>query len=254
MAIQTTEAIVLNRRDFRETSILAAFYSRDFGKIKGVLKGIRTEKSRYGSCAELFGLNKIVFYEKTKSDLQNITQCDLVDGLFGIRKSLSAIAYATYLVELVDMLTEPAEKNVEIYELLLSSLRLLSRGEDTNKIVRIFELRFLSLLGFAPTTDRCAVCREKLAIKGKVKFSIRRGGLLCQRCGKEDQYAQDISMGTAQTLNRLNSAKPESLLKFRISKSISEELNALIDKLLAVHIDKPLKSKKFIGQIQRLKT
>jgi len=253
MAIQTTEAIVLNRREFRETSILAAFYSKDFGKIKGILKGIRGDRSRYGSSAELFGLNRIVFYEKTRGEFQNITQCDLVDGFFGIRKSLSAIAYATYLVELVDQLTEPSEKNDGIYELLLNSLRLLSAGEDADKIARIFELRFLSLLGFAPTTDRCAICGENLALKVKAKFSMRRGGLLCQRCGKEDQYAQEISMGTAQTLNRLKSAKPESLLKFKISKSISEELNALIDKLLAAHIERPLKSKKFIREIQKIK-
>src|SRR3989338_11065325 len=100
MAIQTTEALVLNRREFRETSILATFYSKDFGKIKGILKGIRGEKARWGSSTELFSLNKIVFYEKTKGEFNNITQCDLTDGFFGIRKRLNAIAYASYLSEL----------------------------------------------------------------------------------------------------------------------------------------------------------
>ena len=256
MAIQTTEAIVLNRRDLRETSILATFYSRDFGKIKGVLKGIRQERSRYGSTAELLGLNKIVFYEKSRSDFQNITQCDLINGFFGIRKSLYAIACATYLIELVDRLTEPAEKSHDIYGLLLNSLELLSKGEDADKITRIFELRFLSLLGFAPATQECAVCGEKVDLKGssdKAKFSIRRGGMLCRRCAKEDRFAQEITMGTAQTLNHLKGARPESLLKFKISKSIQEELSSVIEKLVAIHIEKPLKSKKFINQVQRLK-
>ena len=222
MAIQTTEAVVLNRRDLRETSILATFYSRDFGKIKGVLKGIRGDRSKYGSSADLFGLNKIVFYEKTKSDFQNITQCDLEDGLFGIRKNLSSIAYATYLVELVDELTEPAEKNAAIYELLLGSLRLLAKGSEPMKIARIFEIRFLTLLGFGPAAE-----------------GSRVGGI-------------KVSMGTAQTFNRLKSAPWDSLLKFRISRSIEQELGSLIEKFLASHLERPLKSKKFLNEIKRL--
>lgn len=220
MAIQTTEAFALNRRDLRETSVLATFYSKDFGKIKGVLKGIRAERSRYGSQAELFGLNKIVFYEKTKSEFNNITQCDLIDGFFGIRKDLSALAHATYLVELVDAMTEPNEKNAEVYELLYRSFKLLSAGEDTNKIARIFEVRFLSSLGFAPS---------------------------------EDPRTQMVRKGTMQTLNHLQSARLDALLKFKISKSIEEELGILVDKLLESHLERPIKSKKFLREIRRLK-
>ncbi len=250
MAIQTTEAFVLNRRDFRETSILATFYSREFGKIKGILKGVRAERHKYGSSAELFTLNKIVFYEKTKSEFNNITQCDLIEGFFGIRKRLNAIAYASYLSELVDTLTEPNEKNAQVYELLYKSLKLLSAGEEPNKIVRIFELRFLSSLGFAPTLNSCIHCSA--GISEKARFSLRHGGMLCELCLREDSNARAISRGTVQTLNHIGSAKLESLLKFKISKSIESELNIIVEELLESHLEKPLKSKKFIKDIQRL--
>lgn len=220
MAIQTTEAFVLNRRDLRETSILATFYSKDFGKIKGILKGIRAERSKYGSLAELFSLNKIVFYEKTKSEFNNITQCDLTDGFFGIRKDLSALAHATYLIELVDAMTEPNEKNAEVYELLYRSFKLLSVREDANKIARIFEVRLLSSLGFAPS---------------------------------EDPRTQMVRRGTVQTLNHLQNAKLDALLKFKISRSIEEELGILVDKLLESHLERPVKSKKFLREIKKLK-
>lgn len=223
MAIQTTEAIVLNRRDLRETSIISAFYSKDFGKIKGILKGMRGDRSKYGSQAELFSLNKIVFYERSGSDFQNITQCDLLDGFFGIRKDLNAIAYASYLSELVDELTEPAEKNEEIFELLLGCLKLLAKGMEPVKIVRIFEIRLLALLGFGSTAVGSSV--------GHIR----------------------VSMGTAQTFNLLKNAGWDSLLKFRISKPISDELGPLVDRLIAAHLERPLKSKKFIREIQKLR-
>jgi DNA repair protein RecO len=45
MSIHKTEAIVLSRRDFRETSLIANFFTRDYGRISGLLKGIRKEPS-----------------------------------------------------------------------------------------------------------------------------------------------------------------------------------------------------------------
>lgn len=250
MAIQTTEALVLNRRNFRETSLLAAFYSKDFGKVKGILKGIRSEKSRYGSSAELFSLNKIVFYEKSKGEFNNITQCDLIDGFFGIRKSLRAIAYASYVAELVDVMTEPGEKNAQVYELLYKSLKLLSAGGEPKKITRVFELKFLSYLGLAPTFNNCIHCGA--GISEKARFSLRRDGMLCERCLKEDPNARAVSRGTVQTLSHIENSKLDSLLRFKISRSIEDEINVLIEELLELHLEKSLKSKKFIREIQRL--
>lgn len=251
MAIQATEAIVLSRKDFRETSVLATFYSKDFGKIKGILKGIRGERSRYDSSAELFGLNKIVFYEKSRSEFQNITQCDLLDGFFGIRKDLAAIAHATYLAELVDAMTEPNEPNAQIYELLYRSFKLISAGEDPNKIARIFELKFLSYSGFALSFEKCISCGA--ALSAKAKFSQRRGGMLCERCLKEDPYAKTVSRGTVQTLSHIMTSRPDSLLKFRISRSIEDELETLTDRFLSSHLERPLKSKRFLKEVKRLK-
>lgn len=252
MAIQTTEAFTIGRRDFRETSILAIFYSKDFGKIKGILKGIRSQNSRYGSLVELFGLNKIVFYEKTKSELNNITQCDLIEGFFGIHKNLDAIAYASYLCDLLDVMTEPNEPNIAIWELLHSSFKNLSAGGDADKIARIFELRLLSYLGLAPSFKECVSCEADTSAS-KAKFSFSQAGMLCERCLGRDPYAKTISKGTIETLNHIKKSNPESLLRLKISKSIKEELGAFVEKLLTLHLDKPLKSKKFLNEVQRLR-
>jgi DNA repair protein RecO (recombination protein O) len=251
MAIRTTEAIVLNRKDFRETSALAVFYSKDFGKIRGILKGIRSERSRYGSLAELFGLNKIVFYEKSRSEFQNITQCDLLDGFFGIRKNLAAMAHTAYLAELVDAMTESNEPGTQIYELLHRSFKLISAGEDPNKIARIFELKFLSYSGFALSFEKCVNCGSGLS--AKAKFSQRRDGMLCEKCLKEDLYSRTVSRGTVQTLSHIMTSKPDSLLKFKISRSIEDELEALIDRSIESHLERPLKSKRFLKDVKRLK-
>jgi recombinational DNA repair protein (RecF pathway) len=43
-----TDAFVLKRIDFRETSVILTLFTKELGKIKGVLKGVReTERNRY---------------------------------------------------------------------------------------------------------------------------------------------------------------------------------------------------------------
>ena len=67
MPIHKTDAIVLNKRDFRETSLIVDLFSRDFGRLCGLLKGIRTEPEKFASTLEPFSHNEIIFYRKINS-------------------------------------------------------------------------------------------------------------------------------------------------------------------------------------------
>ena len=78
MAIQKTEGILLRRQDLRETSLILTFYTRDFGKVKGIVRGVRGPRSACGGGnMEIFALDEVVFYERRKSDIFTISQCDL---------------------------------------------------------------------------------------------------------------------------------------------------------------------------------
>ena len=75
---------------------------------------------------EIFALDEVVFYERRKSDIFTISQCDLSEFFSPIRESLEKLSYATYLIELTDSVTALGDKNREVFDLLLNSLRLLA--------------------------------------------------------------------------------------------------------------------------------
>ena len=75
--IVKTEAIVLKSFDFRETSRIVTFYSREYGKVKGLLKGIRKDPRKFGSSVDRFSVNDIVFYQYRNSDIHLVSQCDM---------------------------------------------------------------------------------------------------------------------------------------------------------------------------------
>ncbi|MBI5124520.1 MAG: DNA repair protein RecO, partial [Candidatus Omnitrophica bacterium] len=175
----------------RETSLIITFYTKLFGKIKGIIRGVRGSRAQCGGGnLEIFALDEIVFYERKKSDIFTVSQCDLADFFYPIRQSLERLAYATYIVELLDSVTALADKNQEVFDLLLNSLKLLAGESSPKRVTRIFEIKLLSLLGLMPSLGSCTNCAG--AIDSSAKFSIIHGGLICSKCRDADKNALSI--------------------------------------------------------------
>src|SRR5208283_1453149 len=131
--IVKTEGIVLKTFDFRETSRIATFFTRDFGKVKGVLKGIRRDPQKFGSSVEKFSVNDIVYYQYRNTELHLVSHCDMKDFFSGLRGDLERMTAASYAAELIDTLMPPEEENPEIYRLMQSFFKSLQTSRDVGK-------------------------------------------------------------------------------------------------------------------------
>ncbi|MCX5703921.1 MAG: DNA repair protein RecO, partial [Candidatus Omnitrophica bacterium] len=180
MSIDKTEAIVLNKRDFRETSLIISFYTRDFGKLNGILKGIRAEPAKFAANPELFSHNEIIFYKKTNSSLHLVSQCDSRDNFDAIRQNITKIAIGSFMMDLLGVVMAQEDKNEEIFDLTLTCLKELVTTNNPDKIMTIFKIKMLALSGFKPHFDSCVSCGAR--IMGQSKFSLVQGGLLCPEC------------------------------------------------------------------------
>ena len=150
MAILKAEAIVLKTFDFRETSLIVNFFTKEYGRLDGILKGIRKDPRKFSSTLEPFSLNEIVFYQSRHSSLHLVSQCDIKDNFNTARSNLKAIAFASYLVDLLRHFMPAEEKNKEVYELAGFALERMDMGADVEKVLRIFIIKFLKLIGFRP--------------------------------------------------------------------------------------------------------
>ena len=111
MSIHKTEAIILRRMDFRETSLIVDFYTRDFGKMSGILKGIRLEPNKFASTVEISSHNEIVFYKKINTALHLVSACDLRDKFFNLRGSIIKAGISSFMMELVSAVMQPEDRN-----------------------------------------------------------------------------------------------------------------------------------------------
>ena len=62
--IAKTEAVVLRSMKYRETSRIVSFYTKQFGKISGIVKGARSPKNAFGSALQPMSHVSLVLYKK----------------------------------------------------------------------------------------------------------------------------------------------------------------------------------------------
>jgi len=250
MAIQKTEAILLGKQDLRETSLILTFYTKDFGKIKGIVRGVRGPHAQYGGGSlEIFAHDELVFYERKKSELYTISQCDLLEFFNPIRKSLERLAYAAYIIELTDSVTPLCDPNAECFTLLLNSLKLLSGEASARRVTRIFEIKLLSLLGLMPTLSVCANCSGELT--AGAKFSLRHGGLICKSCLGLDKDALSIMPGTVKFMEHIRGLPFEKVERIKVSQGVGRELEGILRKFLDYHIERKLNTLRFLKEIEK---
>ena len=202
MGLYTTDAIILRRYLFRETSVIVSCLTEQHGKIKGLVKGLRAQPSRHRSAMEVLTVNRLVFYDTHTSQLHLISQCELIDPLASLQQELETAQAAAFFIELVDAVVPLEEPQPATYHLLRQALERLSGGIGDRQDVRIhFITRLLRLAGFQPQLTECTACGS--SVRRDACWSAKQGGLLCRSCLHQDPKAESVAPELVSVLEAL---------------------------------------------------
>jgi DNA repair protein RecO (recombination protein O) len=236
--ILKTEAIILRTRPFRSSSLIITFFTRDFGKIQGIAKGIHREGERRGAEFELFTNLEILFYEKTS----------IIDSYPHMRSSLESLLDASFFCELTEELTETRDPHPQIFELLQICFRYLSVLPAV-KLRNLFEMKLLNEVGWQPHLDHCLKCAVPLP--ESAFFSVREGGLLCSAHKGDDLGSKKIGAESLRLLRFLSSQAIETCLRETFTLQAEVEVQNMLYQFLLYRLGKPLKSLKVRAQLLR---
>ncbi len=250
MSIHKTEALVLNKWDFRETSLIVNFYTRDFGKMSGILKGIKKEPAKFASTLEPFSYNDIVFYKKINSALHLVSQCDRKANFDLVRQNIHKVGAASLMMELIDAVMPQEDKNEEVFDLALTCLKELEVNQNSEKIMTIFKIKMLAFSGFKPHFDSCVSCGARMS--GHSKFSSALGGLLCCGCYPRDLKARSIFRGTVASILHIERNEFKNNLNLGMNPQIKKELDLILNSFLNFHLERELKSQKVLNKLENL--
>lgn len=226
MAIQKTQAIVLKKFDFRDTSLIVTLFTRDFGKLKTVVKGVRKEASSDLVHFETLNHLDIVFYEKSQADLHLLSDSFLMDPMLSIRNSFKTYAFGCFLAELVDSLFDVHAAFPAIFDKLLETLAQIT-PENVSFYSLVFELDVLNAAGLTPGMKACVRCAK--ANSEKWVWSPRQGGLLCTTCSIREAKTMEVSPSAFLSMQNLDPALQDHPVYADIEKLVREFIRARVE-------------------------
>ena len=137
-----TEGVVIKRANFGEADRILTIFTKHYGKIKAIAKGVRKIKSRKAGKLELF--NNVGLFLIEGKNFAIITDVELLNSFRKFQNNLTFVAKAFQLAELVDRLTVEKVENQKIFELLRTTMEDLNKEDAVIK----FEMEILKELGF----------------------------------------------------------------------------------------------------------
>ena len=246
---QRAEGIILRKYYLRETSYILVVFTKEFGKIKGVMKGVREPYPQFAGNFEIFTRCQLLFYRKKRGQMDLVTQCEMLDFYYPVRRDIERLTYANYLIELIDTVTVDGDVNEELYGLLAESLVFLAEGSSPKRVSRIFELKLAGALGISPQMDECVACGGP--IEKDARFSVSNGGMLCGACCHKDKASLPVSLGTVNFMKKIQKSELARTAMIKVTAQVGRETEKVLRVFLDYHINRPVKSLLFLGQLEK---
>ncbi|OLE79808.1 MAG: DNA repair protein RecO [Acidobacteria bacterium 13_1_20CM_2_65_9] len=213
MPLYTTDALILRTYTLGESDRIVVFLTRDRGKKRGVAKNARQSRRRFGGALEPMTYGRVGYVERERRDLVRLEYIE------PLRSPLSAIdsealSYVGYFAELIDEWSPEADANEPLFRLGASMVDAMANGVPIEPLARYFEYWLLRLQGVYEPAARLS--DEARAF-----------------------------LGTARGIS------PFALGGVSVSRGTLRELEAAHRALIAMHLEKDLKSIRVLRDMRR---
>lgn len=245
--LQKVEGIVIRSTDYGEANKILTLYTREFGKIAVMARGAKRPKSRLSSISQIFCYGQFVF-QKT-SGIGVLNQGEIIRSLKSLRADIFLTAYAAYIVELLDKLTEQNERNPFLFELTLQILKYIDDGHDYEILTRLFEVKMIRVAGIGIYLDGCSICGAQ---DGDFSFSVKEGGFLCHRCSHIDNKTIQISAASAKLLRLFYYFDLNRLGNITVKQETKDQLKQVLETYYDEYSGLNLKTKRFLNQLNKM--
>jgi DNA repair protein RecO (recombination protein O) len=240
------QAIVIRHREFGEADRVLSLYTLEHGKVQAIAKGVRKLHSR--KAGHLEPMTQVILQLAKGRTWDVITQADTIRNFQNIRLDLRLIAYAGYVLELLDRFTYEEGQNRPLYNLVTETLARLDAGMSPGLAVHYYEVHLMDLLGFRPQLLECVVCGQKIEPEDQF-FSARLGGVVCPGSRSGDPAARPVSVNALRYL-RFFQRSPWPQVKTRVlPETVDQELSKLFEYYLTYLLENNLKTPGFLDAV-----
>lgn len=241
MPLKESEAIVLRTYPLGEGDRLVSFLDRQSGRVRGVARGARLTKSRFGSTLEMLAYIRIGYFEKETRELVRINQCELMESFMDVQSDYSSSVALALISEITDSVLEEREAAEPQFRLILLVARAIRIHGPSKVILTYFCLWMAKLGGWLGPLDRCSRCGKIFQVEGAF-HSSGYAELFCNDCRVE--WMKPLSNESLAIGRLALSGSLDRLLKENITSGSAKQILSYALDVLERHMEKKLISRK----------
>ena len=214
MPVHKADALILRTYKLGEADRIVVFLTRDRGKKRGVAKGARRPKSRYVGALEPLTRGEVAYFEREQRELVRLNYVEPARSPL-LAKSAEALGHVGYFAELIDEWAQESHADERLFRLGASMVDAIADGAPIDQLARYFEYWLLRLQGVYPEAR----------------------GVLSQRA--------------VSFLTESRTISPDRIGDVPADRRTLKELEQLHRGLIALHLDKTLKSDRVLRDLRR---
>ncbi len=177
-----SESLVLRSYNLAEADRIVVFFTREHGVVRGVAKGAKRLKSRFGSMLEPFSNVDLTFFQKDDRELVSIQEIDLNRSFFEAASNPEFLQTYAYVAELLIAFLPPHDPSEKVFRMTKACLETSVEGQANLAAVRLyFELWLLRLGGYLPDWAVCGNCASAVSLSG-VSSLTPAFHIVCDNC------------------------------------------------------------------------
>lgn len=225
-----TEAVVLSKINYSESSLIVSLYTKSNGLISAIVKGGRRPKSKLSSVVDVLNHIQIILYRKESREIQIISSADLISFFPKTKTKIELSGYALAICESIKTLLVENESNELLFNGLIRILNLIeSEAEHPAVLFGRFLMFLIKQIGYEINLETCEVCSEKLSFDRKVYYSSTTG-FVCSKCYNDKVF------NNSELFNYLYCLKNRKKID-SFSKNIYQKGNQFLIEYLKSHIE-----------------
>lgn len=240
MPVIESDCIILKSYGLSEADRIVVFFTRDHGLVRGVAKGAKRLKSKFGSSIEPFSESHISYFQKDSVELVSIQSADLRRASFDIASRPEFLQRFAYLSELLIIFSQPHDPNETLYRMIRSCIETASDKDASLEAIGVyFEAWMLRLSGFMPDWKTCGNCGRSMVDETAIGF-LNDHHLACSRC-LHLPNARDLETSVYSTFVATQKTTPSDFsAKYNNNIRGLSELSSLFKRIIERAIGRPV--------------
>lgn len=226
--IKATGIVLKSSKHTVEAARLLDVFSPSLGRFSAVIRGVEKPKAKLAVASQPFCFGEFMLAER--NGFYTVTDCFVYDAFFDLAYNLDAYVLGSSMLEATSKLVQVGEENIELFTLLINSLKVLvyEKAEPTAVAIKYFT-ESLKLSGFGFDIDECYVCGKPLNHEKKVGLIYEGSGAVCEG-HTHNIDCVDLTQAEWGILKNINSTPVNNLanLKFASREDLTSCLKLLL--------------------------